>query len=64
MINIYNEDDFNAQLKAAGKRLVVLETDSDVVCETGLVEEAEIQWKRDKRVVMIPCKKLKHTFQR
>lgn len=43
---------------------MVLEVVSDSVCETGLEEEAEVQWRRSQEEVMRPCNNVKHVFQR
>ena len=48
----------------AGKKLVVLEVDSLQVCETGLTEESELQWKEEKQEALKPCQELKHLLQR
>ena len=37
---------------------------SDSVCETGLEEEAEVQWRRSQEEGMRPCNNVKHVFQR
>jgi hypothetical protein len=48
----------------AGDKLVVLEVQSDVLCQTGFEEEAELQWKADQKAALAPCSDLKHTFAR
>lgn len=39
----------------AGDKLVVLEIQSEELCQTGIEEEAELQWKADKKAAMAPC---------
>lgn len=48
----------------AGERLVVVEIESQQVCQTGWEEEAELHWKDDQKKALEPCLQLKHTFQR
>lgn len=48
----------------AEHRLVVLEIESSNTCESGLTEEAEVQWKEDKKAKLARCRELKHVFQR
>jgi hypothetical protein len=57
-------DEFDKLLREAGQKLVVLEVQSDVVCQTGYAEEAEVQWKADQGVEMTACNNIKHTFVR
>lgn len=52
------------ELQEAGKKLVVVEVQSEQVCMTGLEEEAELHWKQDKIAALQPCVNIKHTFQR
>ncbi len=56
--------EWEAALAGAGDRLVVLEVRSEVICQTGLEEEPELQWRDDRRAALEPCLELKHTFQR
>lgn len=52
----------------AGKNLIVLEVNSDLVCESGLDEEPELHWSMDKKKheneLWEKCKAIKHVFQR
>lgn len=69
VIDIHNEDDLIAQLEDAGDKLVLLEVQSDVVCETGLDEpEEELGWKLDvekrQRERLAQCSAVKSKFQR
>lgn len=48
----------------AGEQLVVLEVESNEVCETGIGEEAELNWKDDKEKAQEPCREIKHVFAR
>lgn len=48
----------------AGDQLVVLEVESAKVCDTGLPEEAELNWKEDKEEALKPCQEIKHVFAR
>jgi hypothetical protein len=64
IINIDSEADFQRQLAEAGNKLVVLEVESAEVCQTGLTEEAELQWQEEQAAALAPCLKLKHIFQR
>ena len=52
------------EFEKAGERLVVVEIESQQVCQTGWEEEAELHWKDDQRKALEPCLQLKHTFQR
>lgn len=52
------------QFEKAKNRLVVIEIESESVCQTGWEEEAELQWKDDQKKALEPCQQLKHTFQR
>lgn len=56
--------ELKAQFEKAENRLVVIEIESESVCQTGWEEEAELQWKDDRRKALEPCQQLKHTFQR
>lgn len=60
---VYAEGDFDIALAKAGDKLVVLEVQSDSVCESG-IEEAELQWRADQRLQLQRCKDIKHVFQR
>ena len=42
----------------------MLEVHSPVVCQSGFDEEAELQWRDDKRRALEPCQGLKHSFAR
>jgi len=44
--------------------LVVLEVQSQSVCQSGFDEEPELQWKADQKAAMAPCSGLKHSFAR
>lgn len=48
----------------AGDELVVLEVESANVCETGLIEEADLNWKEDQEAALKPCQDIKHVFAR
>lgn len=41
-----------------------LQVESERVCQTGLEEEAELQWKQDQQAALAPCQNIKHTFAR
>ena len=45
-------------LGQAGSGLLVLEVESQEVCQTGLQEEAELQWKEDQEASLAPCQVL------
>ncbi|CAD7705085.1 unnamed protein product [Ostreobium quekettii] len=69
VIEIHNEEDFEREVKQAGKNLVVVEMDSDVVCQSGIEEEEpELHWKLDRDAkeneLWEQCKHVKHVFQR
>jgi hypothetical protein len=51
-------------LMQAGKKLVVLEVQSQSICQSGRGEEPELHWKADKEAALEPCKELKHVFLR
>ena len=40
----------------AGDKLVVLEIQSQIVCQSGFEEEPELQWKEDQKRAMEPCR--------
>lgn len=42
----------------------LLQVESERVCQTGLEEEAELQWKQDRVAALAPCQNIKHTFAR
>ncbi len=52
----------------AGSNLIVLEVQGENVCSTGVLEEAEYQWKEDEKAAkaeaMNRCVEIKHSFQR
>lgn len=56
--------DWDRETAAAGDKLVVVEVESDKVCQTGLDEEPELHWKADQDAAMRPCIGIKHTFSR
>jgi hypothetical protein len=64
VVEIFKESDFNRELETAGNNLVVLEVESEHVCQSGFESEAELQWKADKEAAMEPCKAIKHSLQR
>ncbi|GAB4820580.1 hypothetical protein N2152v2_007626 [Parachlorella kessleri] len=64
LVPICTEDDLNTELAKAGSKLVVLEIQSQSVCQTGWEEEPELQWKADQRAALEPCRQLKHSFLR
>ncbi|CAG9465947.1 unnamed protein product [Pedinophyceae sp. YPF-701] len=57
-------EDYDREIAAAGSKLVLLEVTSDNVCQTGLKEEVESNWRRKQSDIMQPCVNLKHSFQR
>jgi hypothetical protein len=48
----------------AGDSLVVLEAESQELCQTGFDEEPELQWKDDREAALRPCAEIKHVFAR
>ncbi|KAL4424978.1 hypothetical protein ABPG77_002863 [Micractinium sp. CCAP 211/92] len=64
VVNIFNERDWERELAKAGDKLVVLEVQSQLVCQTGFDEEPELHWKADRQAAMDPCRGLKHAFAR
>lgn len=64
LIEIACEGDFDRELHNAGNKLVVLEIESQELCQTGLEEEAELQWREDKEAAMRPCASIKGTLER
>ncbi|KAF8059985.1 SQD2 [Scenedesmus sp. PABB004] len=64
VVNVATAADWDAATAAAGDKLVVLEVESERLCQTGLEEEAELQWKADQAAAMAPCQGIKHTFAR
>ncbi|KAL4457874.1 hypothetical protein ABPG75_012739 [Micractinium tetrahymenae] len=64
VVYICNEREWEQELAKAGDKLVVLEVQSQVVCQSGFDEEAELQWRADQRAAMEPCRGLKHSFAR
>jgi hypothetical protein len=61
---IYNIEDFRREMKEAGNMLVVLEVESNNICQTGYEEEAEIHYKVDQEAALAPCRVIKHVFER
>lgn len=61
---IHNTEDWRRETEKAGEQLVVLEVESHEVCETGIGEEAELNWKDDKEKALEPCREIKHVFAR
>jgi len=61
---VYNVEDWQREMTKAGDQLVVLEVESAKVCDTGLPEEAELNWKEDKEEALKPCQEIKHVFAR
>lgn len=43
---------------------MVLEVESQELCQTGFEEEAELQWKEDREAALRPCAEIKHVFAR
>lgn len=64
MIDIYDEAEFHHQLETAGDKLIVLEVESESVCQGGPEDEPEFLWKVDKEASMAPCRGIKHSLQR
>jgi len=76
IVSISSEKEFNEKVAAVGDHLVVLEVDSDLLCETGLDEETEaaeiaqrtaggfMNIKGARVDPMDACVRLKHSFQR
>lgn len=53
-----------AQFAAAGSRLLVLEVESDNLCELGYEEVSPDYYEQPKELIQEPCKQFKHSFQR
>ncbi|GLI67595.1 hypothetical protein VaNZ11_011788 [Volvox africanus] len=69
VVNVDSEDEFLQVLEDAGENLLVVEVQSEQVCETGLEEpEPELQWKLDVEKAhaqqMAKCTAVKHVIQR
>eukprot|EP00884_Botryococcus_braunii_P011284 jgi/Botrbrau1/20156/Bobra.0173s0057.1 len=64
IIPVSSYEEFQDELAQAGHKLVVLEVESTTQCDSGLSEEAELQWKEDREAAMDRCKNVKHVFQR
>jgi len=64
MVDVRNSATLQRELDKAGERLVVLEIASEVVCDTGITEVADPDWKQDGIVDLAPCERLKHSMQR
>eukprot|EP00198_Chlamydomonas_reinhardtii_P003490 XP_001692826.1 plastidic thioredoxin-like protein [Chlamydomonas reinhardtii] len=69
VVSIDTEEEFLQALDEAGPKLVVVEVQSERVCETGMDEpEPEIHWKLDAEQEqarrMAKCAAVKHTIQR
>lgn len=56
--------EFRERLDKAAGKLVVLEAQSEQVCQTGWKEEPELHWKDDRKKALEPCLRMKHVFQR
>lgn len=61
---IYTKEDWDQRMAAAGDSLVVLEVESQQLCQTGFDEEPELQWKEDREAAQRPCAEIKHVFAR
>lgn len=64
VIYVTNRREWETEVAKAGDKLVVLEIQSQIVCQSGFEEEPELQWKDDQKRAMEPCSGLKHTFAR
>lgn len=64
LVAISTEEEFADELLRAGNKLVVLEVQSQTVCQTGWDEEPELQWEADRKAALEPCRELKHVFLR
>lgn len=64
VVPIYDLKDWDRATSQCGDDLVVVEVESDQVCQTGLDEEAELHWKADQAAALAPCQAIKHTFAR
>lgn len=64
IIGITSVAELENELARNGDKLVLIEVTKDGVCETGLDEEPEIQWKADRAAAMKPCADIKHVFAR
>ncbi|EFJ46567.1 thioredoxin [Volvox carteri f. nagariensis] len=69
VISVDSEDEFVQVLEDAGNKLLVVEIQSERVCETGLDEpEPELHWKLDAEkahaLQMAKCTAVKHVIQR
>ncbi|KAG1664584.1 hypothetical protein FOA52_012526 [Chlamydomonas sp. UWO 241] len=69
-VHVSNVAEWQEQLTQAGKNLVVLEVQSEAVCETGVfdLDNVEYQFESEARAAneaaMARCNQVKHTFQR
>lgn len=63
-IDIYTQKDLDRELASAGDKLLVLQIESEQLCQTGLDEEPELQWREDQQAAMKPCQGIKSTLQR
>lgn len=43
---------------------MVLEVESQHLCQTGFDEEPEVHYKADQEAVLAPCRSIKHVFAR
>ena len=58
-VSVTSAGEFDAQLREAGERLVVVEVESEEVCQWGTeTEEQDNYWKQPKEVVFEPCVRL------
>ena len=61
---VYNMTELRGVFDQAGDKLVVVDIHSDSVCDTGLAEEADYQFKRYQKKIMAPCQSVKHVLMR
>eukprot|EP00667_Euglena_gracilis_P007321 EG_transcript_7392 len=66
LIRIFSLEQLQSYLRAVPdpKHLFVAEVIDLNKCDSGVVEEAEVQWRRTEAEIMAPVVKFKHTFQR
>lgn len=66
--HIHSLSEWERELRAAKRNLVVVEIQGESVCQMSLEDTAEYHWKDEKRMAqeeaMLTCGEIKHTFQR
>ena len=64
VITITNANQFQRELETAGGKLIVLEIQSENLCELSHDEVPESYWAQPPEKIQAPCEELKHSLLR